>query len=523
MIKRKFLKILSVLAAIIVAGGVCAMGNSAHVPLTLDVGAAYEEYGMTKAYKSGRYYTNLVSLELSGDQSRDVISVALSQLGYHEGDSNADFDGEKKEGTRDFVEYNVLFGKLDNDQGNGLSYGYYWCASFVNWCFRQAGIPEDATAGAEVSCQRWINDCKKHDIFVSKGGYIPKEGDMVFFKDKGSSADSTHIGLVLYSDGNRVYTVEGNTSNGSEYSSNGEYVALKSHSLSSSYIVGYASPKYTKNKSAHRVDRSGGLLTDGQYISTDSLAVFDSADFTDTPTKTIPDHTVFTVTEVNGDALKVSYNDVEGYVRVTDGAVQINTFENVYRINYLNENGQMLFVTQYCLGGQEKSIYANAPKREKSGFVGWKTADSNELMLPGDSLGRITRDVTLTSVWDDNYYVVTFKNTDGKVISQTHGYYGAEYAIPEAPEAPEGTLFAGWGEEIDGVIKGNASYTAVFAPEEETETETAETESSAIESVGETETDVAKTESGCTSRVSGAVILLSSLIGICSIICKKRK
>lgn len=523
MIKRRFLKILSVLAAIIVAGGVCAAGNIAHVPLALDVGAAYEEYGMTKAYKAGRYYTNLVSLELSGDQSRDVIAVALSQLGYHEGDSNEDFGGEKTEGTKDFVEYNVLFGKLDNDQGNGLSYGYYWCASFVNWCFRQADIPEDATAGAEVSCQRWINDCKKQGIYVQKGGYIPKEGDMVFFKDKGSSADSTHIGLVLYSDGNRVYTVEGNTSNGSEYSSNGEYVALKSHSLSSSYIVGYAAPKYTKNKSAHRVDRSGGLLTKGQYISTDSLSVFDDADRSDTSTKTISDHTVFTVTEVNGDTLKVSYNDSEGYVKMTDGTVQINTHENVYRINYLSENGQMLFTPQYCISGQEKSIYANTPKREKSGFVGWKISDSDELLSPGDSLGKITHDVTLTSVWDDNYYVVTFKSADGKVISQTHGYYGAEYEIPEAPEAPEGTLFAGWGEEVDGTIRGNASYTAVFAPQEETETETAETESPAIETASETESDANKTDRGCLSSVSGAAMLLSSIIGACSIICKKKK
>ena len=265
------------------------------------------------------------------------------------------------------------------------------------------------------------------------------------------------------------------------------------------------------------------MLTKGQYISTDSLAVSDSADLANAPTKTIPDHTVFTVTEVNGDILKVSYNDSEGYVKVTDGTVQIYTLENVYKINYLGENGQMVFATQYCLGGQEKSIYANAPTREKSGFVGWKMAEGDELLSPGDSLGKITRDVTLTSVWDDNYYVVTFKNADGKVISQTHGYYGAEYEIPEAPEAPEGTLFAGWGEEVDGTIRGNASYTAVFAPRKETETETAETESPAIETASQTETDNDRTDRGCLSSVSGAAILLSSLIGVCSIICKKKK
>ena len=98
-----------------------------------------------------------------------------------------------------------------------------------------------------------------------------------------------------------------------------------------------------------------------------------------------------------------------------------------------------------------------------------------------------------------------------------------EEPVCEAPEAPEGTLFAGWGEEIDGIIKGNASYTAVFAPQKETETETAETESPAIETASETDTDANKADRGCLSSVSGAAILFSSLIGVCSIVFKKKK
>ena len=519
MIKGKFLKILSAVAAILVLGGACAIATPDLLPIAINTGAVYEDYGMTKEYMSGRYYQNLKSIELSGDQSRDVIAVALSQLGYHEGDSDADFGGEMNEGTRDFVEYNVLYGKLDNDQGNGLSYGYYWCASFVNWCFRQAGISTDATAGAEVSCQRWINDCKSKKIFVGKGGYIPKEGDMIFFKDKGAHVDSTLVGLVLYSDGNKVYTVEGNTSNGSEYSSNGEYVALKSHALSSSYIVGYASPEYTKNKTARRVDRSGALRTSGQYISTAELAVFDSAELSDTPSRAIPDHTVFTVTEAENDTLRVSIDGVDGYVKDMDGVIQLTSYQNVYRINYLNDNSQMLFAPQYCVSGQEKSLYANSPKREKSGFVGWRVADSDDILSPGASLGRVTGDVTLTAVFDENYYVVTFKNADGTVITQLHGYYGAKYDIPEAPEAPDGTVFVGWSEETDGVIKGNASYTAVFAPQE-IESETAESESA---SDGVTEKNPADKEGGCASSISGAAILFSVLIGVCSVIFKKKQ
>ncbi len=521
MIKRKFLKVLSVLSAVVIAGGIFAAGGKSPAPLALEVGAVYEEYGMTSEYKSGRYYQNLASLSLSGDRARDVIAIALSQLGYHEGNSDADFSGEGKDGSRDFVEYNVLYGKLDNDQGNGLSYGYYWCASFVNWCLRQAGIPEEATAGAEVSCQRWINDCKSQGIFVSKGGYIPKEGDIIFFKDKGSSAESTHVGLVRYSDGNNVYTVEGNTSNGSEYSSNGEYVALKSHSLSSSYIVGYASPKYEESKTAHRVDRSGGFFSAGQYISLDELGLSSDEECKTPLNKTIPDHTVFTVTEAVGNALKVSHNGVEGYVQATDAVVQLTTSKNVYTVNYFNEDGQQIFMSQYCVEGQEKSIYANSPKREKSGFVAWRASGSDKLYSPGDSLGAVNKDVTLTAIWDDTYYIVTFKNTDGTVISQAHGYYGTEYEIPEPPEAPEGFIFFGWGEGADGVIKENASYTAEFISEDELESVGAQTESVSETS---TSTETEKNGSGCSSSISASVIVISSLAGVCGLlISKKRK
>ena len=214
MTKKRFAKVFACLLAVIVAGGVyAALGGDADI-VALETSAAAAKYNMTNEYKSGRFYKNLTSLSLSGDGARDTVAIAMSQVGYHEGDGESDFDGETNTGTKDFVEYNVLYGKLDNNQGNGMSYGYYWCASFVNWCLRQAGVPESATAGVEVSCQRWFADCKAEGIYRSKGGYIPKLGDIIFFKDKGSAVDSTHVGLVRYSDGNYVYTVEGNTSNG---------------------------------------------------------------------------------------------------------------------------------------------------------------------------------------------------------------------------------------------------------------------------------------------------------------------
>jgi len=139
MIKDKLLKIFALftLTALICGAVNCIDGISLPV-VEIEADALDVSYGMTESYRSGRYYDNLTALDLSGDEARDLLAIAMSQVGYHEGNSEDELDGLGKTGSRDFVEYNVLYGKLDNDQGNGMSYGYYWCASFVNWCLRMA-------------------------------------------------------------------------------------------------------------------------------------------------------------------------------------------------------------------------------------------------------------------------------------------------------------------------------------------------------------------------------------------------
>ena len=62
-------------------------------------------------------------------------------------------------------------------------------------------------------------------------------------------------------------------------------------------------------------------------------------------------------------------------------------------------------------------------------------------------------------------------------------------------------VFYGWGEEIDGVITRNATYTAEFISEEELNAALAT----------ETETDAQKNE-GCSSSVGGIAILAASVL-----------
>ncbi len=473
MIKDKILQICALmLASVVICGAAISVGTSP-LPLEIEAGAVDASYIMSDSYKSGRYYENLQRLHLSGDQARDVIAIAMSQIGYHEGNSEGELDGLGSTGTRDFVEYNVLYGKLDNNQGNGVSYGYYWCASFVNWCLRMAGVDEEAS-GSEVSCHQWYSYSKKADggrdkMFYDKWEMVPVEGDIVFFKDTGSSFDSTHVGLVRYSAGGRVYTIEGNTSNGSEYSSNGEYVALKSYDLSDKYIVGYARPHYVANNTQRIVDRSGAFLSLGDYISTDDLILYADTALSANSGKSIPVHSVLEVTEIADGYIKVKAGGTDGYIGKDAALLQLTTSESIYTVNYVDESGTPIFNPQYRRAGEQRYIYSNAPSREKHGFVGWRLQGSPDSMFkPGDKMPNVNENQTFVAVFDGTRYLVSFLEEDGKtIIDQVHGYYGKTFKFPEAPEAPEGYVFVGWSGGADGVITGNATYTVAFMSEEE--------------------------------------------------------
>lgn len=182
---------------------------------------------MSDAYKSGKFYGNLISAVRTGYQRADVASVAMSQLGYHEGASPDDFDGLNTSSSLNYTEYNYLYGSLDG-------YGYAWCATFVSWCLRQAGVAENI-APSHCNCAAWVKKFRSMSRFKDSGTYAPKTGDIIFFKARGGDSVSGHVGIVLYVRNNYVYTIEGNTS---------DAVKQQRYLLTNSTILGYGVPDY---------------------------------------------------------------------------------------------------------------------------------------------------------------------------------------------------------------------------------------------------------------------------------------
>ena len=101
-----------------------------------------------------------------------------------------------------------------------------WCACFVSWCYGQMGLSEPRFAACQSQGIPWF---QSHGQWGARGYENIAPGDSIFFDwDLDGSAD--HVGIVIGTDGSRVYTVEGNS---------GDACKIKSYDLNYECIKGY--------------------------------------------------------------------------------------------------------------------------------------------------------------------------------------------------------------------------------------------------------------------------------------------
>ncbi len=160
-----------------------------------------------------------ITYTATGNQREDIIGFAKTQLGYAEGSGN-----------------NTYFGKW-----YGCNYNP-WCAMFVVWSARKAGVTKDVIPSQANADRSWA---KRQGVYYKSkqwgGSYKPKKGDLIYFS--WSVRDwADHIGMVTgtgkQGGTTYVYTIEGNKH---------DKVVEGSYAINNRYILGYASPKYLKN------------------------------------------------------------------------------------------------------------------------------------------------------------------------------------------------------------------------------------------------------------------------------------
>jgi len=131
--------------------------------------------------------TEVQAAELS--ESGRVVAAALSQMGYTEGEE-------------EYTKFGERF---------GYPHGY-WCDMFVSWCADQAGVPKTAFPRS-VNCSRhceMFTATGRYQSGAARGGtYTPRQGDLALFQ-KPDTGRIHHVGLVLYVEDGKIFTVEGN-------------------------------------------------------------------------------------------------------------------------------------------------------------------------------------------------------------------------------------------------------------------------------------------------------------------------
>ena len=177
-----------------------------------------EQYNMTRYdRKEGGYTAKFKSAKAAINA---LIATAEAEVGYLEKKSNAKLDDKKANaGSKNYTKY---WRDVKPDfQGES------WCACFVSWCFM-------VTFGQDAA-----KKLLGHFPFVycptlaaKTTNKTPKRGSVILFWRPAKNRYG-HTGIVYDVDNTYVYTIEGNTSGGSEVDSNGGGVHRKKYRLSS--------------------------------------------------------------------------------------------------------------------------------------------------------------------------------------------------------------------------------------------------------------------------------------------------
>ena len=180
------------------------------------------------------------------DAVQEVVGIASAEVGYLEKASNAQL--EDKTANAGKGNYTKYARDLDAVSWfNGRKQGAAWCAVFVTWCFYIAFGQDARSMLFQPTKDNCAAGCSSARSYFNKQGHLfddPEPGDQVFFWSSDMSKIS-HTGLVVGVDDGRVYTIEGNTSDGTSVVANGGAVCRKSYPLEYKRIAGYGRPDWS--------------------------------------------------------------------------------------------------------------------------------------------------------------------------------------------------------------------------------------------------------------------------------------
>lgn len=208
------------------------------IPTKTDRSVFYKDYSKssTTSTNSPKPTTTQGSDAMNKEKAINaLITTARAEVGYLEKKSNSQLDDKTANaGYNNYTKYwRDVYPQYQAQA---------WCAAFVSWCMMK-------TFGLDVAkklLKHWpyVYCPTLGNLFTKYAN--PQRGDIVIFYRNGTFA---HTGIVTKVEGDKFYTIEGNTNNGSTIIANGGSVCSKSYNNSNLPGTKFCRPDYSIVKS----------------------------------------------------------------------------------------------------------------------------------------------------------------------------------------------------------------------------------------------------------------------------------
>lgn len=208
------------------------------IPTKVDRSVFYKDYSKssTTSTDSPKPTTTQGSDTMNKEKAINaLITTAQAEIGYMEKQSNAQLDDKNTNvGDGNYTKY---WRDL-----KPIYQGQPWCAVFVSWImYKTFGLD---TAKKLLKHWPYVYCPTLGSLFTKYAN--PQRGDIVIFYRNGTFA---HTGIVTKVEGDKFYTIEGNTNNGSTIIANGGSVCSKSYNNSNLPGTKFCRPDYSIVKS----------------------------------------------------------------------------------------------------------------------------------------------------------------------------------------------------------------------------------------------------------------------------------
>lgn len=204
------------------------------IPTKTDRSVFYKDYSKssTTSTNSPKPTTTQGSDAMNKEKAINaLIATARAEVGYLEKKSNSQLDDKTANaGYNNYTKYwRDVYPQYQAQA---------WCAAFVSWCMMKTFGLE--TAKKLLKHWPYVYCPTLGNLFTKYAN--PQRGDIVIFYRHGTFA---HTGLVTKVEGDKFYTIEGNTSGGSSIVPNGGGVYAKSYYNSNLPGTKFCRPDYS--------------------------------------------------------------------------------------------------------------------------------------------------------------------------------------------------------------------------------------------------------------------------------------